>query len=122
MEQDHWKAVAIQITERGYDSVRACDGTWMAAWARGFRVPVTPYVLRYYNIWEVVPLEWDDDWVETANETAVLPVAGKSLRGPNQIKIMQKRTGTRTTDTDWNHDIHEPMGPGSNVKRVQRSK
>ena len=79
MEQDHWKAVAIQITERGYDSVRACDGTWMAAWAKGLGVSVKPYVLRYYNEWGVVPLGWDDDWVETANETAVLPVAGKSL-------------------------------------------
>ena len=56
MEQDHWKAVAIQITERGYDSVRACDGTWMAAWAKGFGVSMKPYVLRCYNEWEVVPL------------------------------------------------------------------
>ena len=38
------------------------------------------------------------------------------------MKIMQKRTGTRTTDTDWKHDIHEPVNPGSNVKPVQRSK
>ena len=85
----------------------------MAAWVKGFGVSVKPYALRYFNEWEVVPLGWCDDWVETANETAVLPVAVKSLRGPNQVKIMQKRTGTRTTYTDWKHDIHEPVNPGS---------
>ena len=90
MEQNHWKAVASQITKSGYDSVRACDGTWLEARARGFGVSVKPYGLLYHNEWKMAPLGWDDNWGETANETAGLSVADKSPRRQEQTKITQK--------------------------------
>ena len=95
MEQNHWKAVASQITKSGYDSVRACDGTWIEAWARAVGVSMKPYGLLYHNEWKVEPLEWDDNWGETADETAGLLVADESPRRQEQTKITPKGTGTR---------------------------
>ena len=48
-EQDHLKAVAVQIAKNGYDSVRACDGVWITAWARKFGVSVKSYGLCPHN-------------------------------------------------------------------------
>ena len=93
MELNHWKAVASQITKSGYVSVRACDGTWIEAWARGFGVSVKPYGLLYHNEWKVAPLGWDDNRGETTSETAGLSVANISPRRQEQTKITQKRTG-----------------------------
>ena len=50
-EQDHLKAVAVQIAKNGYDSVRACDGVWIKAWVNEFGVSVKPYGLCYHNEW-----------------------------------------------------------------------
>ena len=70
-ELDYYHAMATQINEQGYETVRASDGTWITRWAQKFNVRVKGYGIRNYNGWTLEPLGWPDgDEAQKSTETA----------------------------------------------------
>ena len=107
-EQSYWKAVAFQITKNGYDSVRACDGSWIKAWAKEFGVSVKGYGLCYHKEWTFQPLGWDFV-VETDNKVFNPVVATSDKK--------QKKSGNRVTNFTKENSSRRVQGVMSRKQR-----
>ena len=88
---------------------RACDGSWIKAWAKEFGVSVKGYGLCYHKEWTFQPLGWDFV-VETDNKVFNPVVATSDKK--------QKKSGNLITD--FIKDEFKPASPGSNVTQTER--